>query len=223
MGGHGVGEVAGGGAGDRLEAELARPRHGDRDDAVLEGVGRVGGVVLDPHLAQAEALGEPVGADQRRAARGQPDARGQAPGGAGRPAGERQEVGVAPDVLRPALDAAAQLADVVARAAAVVVDDLQRAEALLADVQRLQRVLGFALLALQMTDSHLGLLRSMSSPCHVWRRARSPPHISLELAPSRCDIDGGCRGFVGPVPPPLWMCPAMWRGSLATVRTAGTS
>src|SRR4030081_1436653 len=27
-----------------------------------------------------------------------------------------------------------------------------------------------------------------SSPRHVWRRARGPPHISLELAPSRRDV-----------------------------------
>src|SRR4051794_8499065 len=28
-----------------------------------------------------------------------------------------------------------------------------------------------------------------------------------ELAPSR--LSGGCRGFIGPVPPPLWTCTAM--------------
>ena len=155
MGGDRVGQVAGGGAGDRLKAQLASARDGDRHDAVLEGVRRVGGVVLDPHLAQAEALGEAVGADQRRAAGRQPDARGQPPGRARRAAGERQEVGVAPDVLRAALDAAAQLADVAA-GAAVVIGDLQRPEALLADVQRLERVLGLALLALQMTCGHWG-------------------------------------------------------------------
>ena len=32
-------------------------------------------------------------------------------------------------------------------------------------------------------------------------------HISQELAPF--PHAGGCRGFKGPVPPPLWMCPAM--------------
>ena len=75
MGGDRVGEVAGRGAGDHLEPELAGPGDGDRDDAVLEGVGRVGGVVLDPDLAQPQPLGEAVGADQRRAAGRQPDAR----------------------------------------------------------------------------------------------------------------------------------------------------
>src|SRR5436190_23449517 len=32
-------------------------------------------------------------------------------------------------------------------------------------------------------------------------------HICQELAPF--PQAGGCRGFKGPVPPPLWMCPAM--------------
>src|SRR5271166_6288895 len=49
------------------------------------------------------------------------------------PAGERQKVRVAPDVLRAALDAPAQLADV-ADGAAVVVGHLQRPEAPLAHV-----------------------------------------------------------------------------------------
>src|SRR5436305_14678859 len=29
-------------------------------------------------------------------------------------------------------------------------------------------------------------------------------------------VAGGCRGFIGPVPPPLWMRTAMWRGSIAS-------
>ena len=66
VGGDGVGEIPGGRAGDGLEAELLRLRDRHGDDAVLEGVGRIGRVVLDPELAQAEALGEPVGANQRR-------------------------------------------------------------------------------------------------------------------------------------------------------------
>ena len=108
---------------------------------------------------------------------GRPDARGQPPRGAGRAAGERQEVCVAPDVLRTALDAPAQLADVAA-GTAVVVGDLQRAEAPLAHVQRLQRILRLALLALQMTDSHWGSLRS-SSPCHgVAKSAKPATHLS---------------------------------------------
>ena len=63
-----VREVAGRGAGHGLEAELLGLRDRDGDHAVLERVRRVGGVVLDPELAQAEPLGEAVGADQRRQA-----------------------------------------------------------------------------------------------------------------------------------------------------------
>jgi hypothetical protein len=65
MRGDRVGEVPGGGAGDSLEAELLRLGDGNGDDPVLERVGGVRGVVLDPELAQPEPLGEPVGSDQR--------------------------------------------------------------------------------------------------------------------------------------------------------------
>ncbi len=68
VGGHGVGQVAGRGAGDDLVAELAGALERDGDDAVLERVRRVGGVVLDVHLADPEPLGEPVGLEQRREA-----------------------------------------------------------------------------------------------------------------------------------------------------------
>ena len=96
MGGDRVGEVSGRGAGDRVEAQLLRLRDGDRDDPVLERVRRVGGVVLDPQLGvEPELLGEPVGPDQRRQAGLQRVTR---------TADERQEVGVAPDPLRPGLD-----------------------------------------------------------------------------------------------------------------------
>ena len=81
VGGDGVGEVAGRGAGDGLEAELLRFGDRDRDDPVLEGVGRVGGVVLDPDLGlDPEPLGQPVGAHAA--------ASGPAP--AGRRAGPRR-------------------------------------------------------------------------------------------------------------------------------------
>jgi hypothetical protein len=46
----GVGQVAGARAGEDLGVELASRTQGTGDDAVLEGVGRVGGVVLDPEL-----------------------------------------------------------------------------------------------------------------------------------------------------------------------------
>ena len=48
-----------------VEAELARLGDRDGDDAVLEGLGRVGGVVLDPEGVEAEPLGQAVGAHQR--------------------------------------------------------------------------------------------------------------------------------------------------------------
>ncbi len=53
----GAGEVAGGGAGERVEAELDGSGRGDRDDAVLEAECRVTGVVLQP---------EPVDTDLAR-------------------------------------------------------------------------------------------------------------------------------------------------------------
>ena len=82
VGGDRVGEVAGRGAGHGLEPELARAGQRHRHDPVLERVGGVGGVVLDPHLAQAELLGEAVGPQQRRPAGGQrPRAAAPAPAG----------------------------------------------------------------------------------------------------------------------------------------------
>ena len=77
----------------------------------------------------------------------------------------------------PALDAAAQLADV-ARRAAVVVGDLQRPEAPLAHVQRLQRVLGLALLALQMTDSHWGSFARLRRVTGVAKSTKPATHLS---------------------------------------------
>ena len=57
--GDGVGEVAGGGAADGVEAELARVGEGDGDDAVFEAEGReADGVVLDVEIAGADALAE---------------------------------------------------------------------------------------------------------------------------------------------------------------------
>ncbi len=98
--GDGIGEVARRGAGDGLVAELTRLCQGDGDDAILERVGRVGGVVLDPQLAQAEALGEAIGTHQRR----QPGLQRIA-----RALGQREEVGVAPDARRARLDLALRL------------------------------------------------------------------------------------------------------------------
>jgi hypothetical protein len=63
---------------------------------------RVGGVVLDPELADAELLGQLVGADQR------------GPAGAERRVRmlDGQEIGVAPDRVRTGLDATLDLVDV---------------------------------------------------------------------------------------------------------------
>jgi hypothetical protein len=60
-------------------------------------MGGVGGVVLDPELAEAESLGQPVGTQQRRE---------PGPQRVPRPLGERQEVGIAPDVGGTGLDLA---------------------------------------------------------------------------------------------------------------------
>ena len=60
-GGDGVGEVAGARAGERRGAELAGRAQRARDDAVLEGVGRVGGVVLDPQRVDAQGRGRGCG------------------------------------------------------------------------------------------------------------------------------------------------------------------
>jgi hypothetical protein len=142
MGGDGVGQIASRGAGDGLEAELARLRQGDRDDAILERVGRVGGVVLDPQLPEPEALGEPVGPDQGRQPRLE---------WITGTLGEGEEVGVAPDASRARLDLAAGLAWI---EIGEVVRDLQRTEAALADKSSLQRVARFALLADQCLQRH---------------------------------------------------------------------
>jgi hypothetical protein len=120
LGGDGVAEVAGRGAGERAEAQLAGPRRSDRDDAILEGVRRVGGVVLDPHLTQTESLGQTIRADQRRPARGEPGPRGQVVGRPRWTAHQRQEVRVAPDILRSSLDAPTQRRHVVGGAVVVV-------------------------------------------------------------------------------------------------------
>ncbi len=55
--GHRVGQVAGRGAGQDLEAELQGGGQRDGHDPVLERVGRVGPLVLDPQRAHARARG----------------------------------------------------------------------------------------------------------------------------------------------------------------------
>jgi hypothetical protein len=150
--GDGVGEVPGRGAGHGSEAEFLGLRDRDRDDAVLEGVCGVGGVVLDPELAQAEALGQAVGPDQGRQPRLERVAR---------PAVEGEEVGLPPDSPRARLDLPARLLGIQVRQ---VIGDLQRPEALLADVSGIERVGLPALLASQRFNCHLAPLRKKPPP-----------------------------------------------------------
>src|SRR5262249_35431639 len=176
----------------------------DRDHAVLEGVGGVRGVVLDPDLAEAEALSQAWGADEGR--------QSGLEGRAGRIV-ERQEVRVAPDPVRSRLDLAARLLRVDCRE---VIRDLQWPEAALAHIACFGRICRVALLAPQFPRRHQNpfvssdiYLRKKPLP---GRSSRGPVGTSthifqalhlLELAPS--PKRGGCRGFCGPVPPPLWM------------------
>ncbi len=123
--------------------------------------------------------GEPVGADQRRAAGGQAHARGRAgqrgPGGRRRAAGSRRSARCSAG--RPGCGGAVRRCR--SAGARVVVDDLERPEALLADVLRLQRVLSLALPALKMTHSHWGPFRSLPSPVTgVAKSPRPATHLS---------------------------------------------
>ncbi len=69
VGGDGVGEIAGRGAGDGVEAELDRLGDRHRDDPVFVGESRVvDRVVLDVELLDAERVAQPVRAHQRRKA-----------------------------------------------------------------------------------------------------------------------------------------------------------
>jgi hypothetical protein len=90
LGGDGVGEVAGGGAADGLEAELLRVGEGDGDDAVFEAEGwEADGIVLDVEVGCADAVAEILRADER----------GEAYGKIGLEAvGDGEERGVTPDV-----------------------------------------------------------------------------------------------------------------------------
>ena len=120
-----VGEVAGRRAGQGGEAELAGRSQRDADDPVLERVGRVGAVVLDPQRPHAQLAGQVVRGNQRGAAR--LEVRGVAHGRR-----DRQQVLVAPDVLRAGLDRGPG-------DGAELVGDLERAEALAAGVERAER------------------------------------------------------------------------------------
>src|SRR5208337_2602883 len=95
-----------------------------------------------------------------------------------------EEVRVAPDVLGAALDAPPPFGDVAARL--VAVGDLERAEAALAHVQRLERVLRPAFSALESFCRHL----KPPLGCGEGPEKNSQPHLPgfcwslMELAPS---------------------------------------
>src|SRR5205807_4826241 len=111
-------------AGGGLEPEFERFRETNRHHPVLEGVGGVEGVVLDPQLAEAEGAGEALGPHQRGEAGAEVD--GAAPVG-------RQQVGVAPDARRALGDL---LPGHRRPDGVVVVGGLERPETPLADVER---------------------------------------------------------------------------------------
>ena len=139
VGGRGVREVPGRGARDRLVAERARHRRCDAHDPILERIRRVHRVVLDPdHAVVTDRLGEVVGL----AKRGEPGAEVDALDA--RPAGEQRLV--APEGLRTRFRLLAEV-DPVDRLQ--VVGGLERPEALLADRERLDRILLAADAALQ--------------------------------------------------------------------------
>ncbi len=129
--GHRVRQVAGRGAGEHRESELARGRQRDRDDPVLERVRRVAAVVLHPQPPHAELAGKVVREHQlchawleiRRL----------------RDVGRnRQQLLVAPDVVRPGFDR-------LAAHTRVVVGHFERPEAHLARIARADRILLSAL------------------------------------------------------------------------------
>ncbi len=72
LGGDGVGEVAGGGAADDIEAESLRVGEGDGDDSILEAEGwEADGIVFDIEVGGADALAEVLCADKRGEAYGE--------------------------------------------------------------------------------------------------------------------------------------------------------
>src|SRR5439155_10163888 len=129
--GGGPSQVAGRGAGERVEAELDSTGRGDRDDAVLEAERRVAGVVLEVERragAQAQLSGEALSSDER----GRPD--GEA---ALRSAFDGEQLQVAPDSRRPPCD---RIAGEGGASDVVVVLDLERSETGRTDEARAERL-----------------------------------------------------------------------------------
>src|SRR5438093_639843 len=121
-----VREVPGRRAGENLESKLHRSRRSDGYDAIFVRQRRViHRIVLDVELVDAEPIGKLIAADQRREARVEPRARF---------AGDRQQLAVPPQILRPPLDLLARQRD-----RAVVVHRLERSETFVADIRGFRR------------------------------------------------------------------------------------
>ena len=169
-------------AGERLVAELDRLGGGHRDDPVLERMGRVRRLGLDVEIAvEAELRRQPVGADERRAPHRQSARRRR----------DGQEVGVAPERRRPGLHGLAADGRVRRRRSR----------------PRAGRSTGRRRRAPRAGRRRNSLCRRVERPSwsipqvggHIYRGGAPP-----DLAPFSADRSG-CRGFTGPVPPPLWM------------------
>ena len=126
--GHATGQIAGAGAGQRLVAELDRLGSGNRHHAVLERERRVHAVVLDVQVVEPQLLAEVPGLQQGGVARHDVHWIVRLSG---------EQILVAPDAQRPVGDALVgnHLGD-----GHVVVNDLQRAEAEIANVEGFARV-----------------------------------------------------------------------------------
>jgi hypothetical protein len=126
VGRHRARQVAGRGAGKRVEAVGKREVGSDGDVAILEGPGRIERVVLDEEPIQPQPFPKIFRVDERREAGAQVD----------RLAGRRgQQLAIAPDGRRSAGDRFA--ADASANGVEIV-SDFERSEAVLADVGGLE-------------------------------------------------------------------------------------
>ena len=139
VGGDAARQVAGRGAGDGLEPELAGLGGRHRHHPVLEGIGRVDAVVLDVEVVQAQLLAQVAGLEQWGEA-GHDVHRVVAAG--------REQVVIAPDAQGPGGDAV--MADHLGNGG-VVVHHLQGPEAEVTNVEGLAGVLPAALAAPQST------------------------------------------------------------------------
>ena len=205
VGGDGVGEIAGRGAGHHLESELTRAAEGNGDHAILEGEGRiVDRVVLDPEFLDPELLGQAVGLHER----------GKAHLGAdGRLPVDRQQLAVTPHRLGTGFD---KLAGERPADGIVVVGGLERTEVELADMDRLLLVETPALAAFQIAEP--GFLGHGISSLFRSRVPRRPGVATATVPgissfPRGCGagfgtwshgfLRSGCRDINGPVPPSL--------------------